>query len=117
MEPAANSTRKWLDVALAAVLVLLVVFLYRKTARLWWTFDDAHNIHLIVEHKLREFFADGALWPQKLFTPLEMVLFRAEAKVLGLDPVRWYAVQLALASAAALAVYAAARSFFSAVDA
>jgi hypothetical protein len=106
-----NAKTKWLDAALTAGLALLVYVLYRKAVRLWWTYDDAYNLHLVIAHRLRDFFTSGEVWPQKLFTPLEMVAYRAELSAFGLAASRWYVLQLALVIASAVAVYAAARAW------
>ena len=86
--------------------------LYRKVTRLWWTYDDANILRLVIENKLRLFFTDGALWPQKLFTPLEPIAYRWQLTAFGLDPSRWFVVHLALATCAALGFYVALRSYF-----
>ncbi len=103
--------KRALDVVAATALVALVWVLYRKVTRLWWTWDDAYNLHLVIDHNLRAFFTDGALWPQKLFTPLEPVAYRTQLAAFGLHTAQWFVVQLALVAASALAVYAAARTF------
>lgn len=110
-------TARRLDAAFAIALVVLIVVLYRKVTRLWWTYDDAYNLHLVIENRLRLFFTDGALWPQKLFTPMEPVSFRAQLSAFGLATERWFAAQIALFTLSALAVYAAARAWFAPAEA
>ena len=100
------------DVSVAAALVALVLVLYRKVLRLWWTYDDAYTIHLAVDHPIGDAFTSGALWPQKLFTPLLVAAYEANWAAFGLQPAAWYAVQLALASLTAVAFYAALRLWF-----
>lgn len=80
--------------------------------RLWWTYDDANILRLVIENKLRLFFTEGSLWPQKLFTPLEPVVYRWQLTAFGLNPSRWFLVHLAMASCAALGFYIALRAYF-----
>lgn len=104
--------KRWLDAALAVAVVILVWLLYRKVTRLWWTYDDAYTLHVVVDHTVRDFFTSGSVWPQRLYAPLEKVAYELQLAWFGLHPARWYVVHLCVASAAALAVYAAARCYF-----
>ena len=101
--------RRWLDVVLGAAVVVLVWLLYRKVTRLWWTYDDAYTLHVVTTHTVRDFFTSAEVWPQKLYTPLEKVAYKLQLAWFGLNTVRWFALHLFVASAAAVSVYAAAR--------
>jgi hypothetical protein len=105
------------DFISAVLLLAVVVLLYRKITRLWWTYDDAYILHLVIANKLRSFFTDGTVWPQKLFTPLEPLAFRVQLAWFGLDPARWFALHLALIAASVIAIFAAARAWFDEVGA
>jgi len=105
------------DIVATAVLVLLDVLLYRKILRLWWTYDDASILHTIIDHRVADYFFGRSVWPQQLFTPLLMSVFKMQMSLFGLDTVRWYALQLAIACAATLAVYRACRLFLDVVPA
>lgn len=99
------------DALVSALLLVLVFILYRKVDRLWWTYDDVYNIHMVVDHALREFFTSGAVWPQKLFTPVEPVLFRGALAAFGLNTALWFAAHLLLFIVSALALFIAARAY------
>ena len=104
--------RRWIDVAFGAALVVLIWLLYRKVTRLWWTYDDAYTLHVVTTHSFRDFFVSADVWPQKLYTPLEKTAYKLQVGWFGLNTVRWFTLHLAIASAAAVSVYAAARSYF-----
>jgi hypothetical protein len=104
--------KRWLDVALAAAVAVLVWLLYRKVTRLWWTYDDAYTLHVVTTHTFRDFFISPDVWPQKLYTPLEKVAYKLQVGWFGLNTVRWFTLHLFAASAAAVSVYAAARCYF-----
>jgi len=101
------------DFGIAAALTALVVVLYRKVLRLWWTYDDAYLLHLAIDHPLADSFFSSSVWPQKLFTPIVMLVFETEMAVFGLAPARWFVVHLIAAAIAAIAFYAALRLWFS----
>jgi hypothetical protein len=101
-----------IDAAIAVLLALAVWVLYRKVTRLWLTLDDAYTMHLVVEHDLRSFFFDGAVWPQKLYTPLLLVATKSELAAFGLDVAHWYLAQLAIIGASVIAFYAILRLYF-----
>lgn len=100
------------DAAIAAVLVLLVVVLYRKVVRLWWTYDDAYLIHIAVDSTLADAFFNASIWPQKLFTPMVMTAFEGDLAAFGLDPSRWFVVHLVFVALSAIAFYGALRLWF-----
>ena len=92
----------------AAGLFTLVWLLYRKVLRLWWTFDDAYLLHIAATHIPRQYFLDPNVWremPQHLFTPLLTLTYDSELSLFGFTASGYYAVQLALLAAAALALY------------
>jgi hypothetical protein len=102
----------WLDVIASLLLVFLNVGLYRKVVWLWWTYDDPNNLRMVMTHRLADPFINRAVWPQQLFTPLMLTAFSGEIASFGLDTVKWYAMQVAFACAATIAVYAALRVAF-----
>lgn len=104
--------KRWRDVLIAIGLVLLMLALYRKVVRLWWTYDDAYLVHLAVDHSVADEFFSASVWPQKLFTPLVMVVYEADMAAFGLDPARWFVVHLIGLALATLAFYAALRQWF-----
>jgi hypothetical protein len=99
----------WLDVAASLLLALLNVVLYRKVVWLWWTYDDPNNLRMVMTHRLVDPFISRAVWPQQLFTPLMLTAFSAQTAWFGLDAAKWYAIQIALAAVATIAVYATLR--------
>ena len=101
-----------IDAAIVTLLAGVVWVLYHKVTNLWLTLDDAYTIHVTVEHGLRSFFFDGAVWPQKLYTPLLLVATEGELGAFGLDIARWYLVQLAMTAASVVAFYALMRLYF-----
>jgi len=105
-------TQRVRDIAIAIGLTLLVLLLYRKVQRLWWTYDDAFNLHLAIDHTVRDAFFSAAVWPQKLFTPLMMAAVEGNLALFGLDPARWFVVHLAVVVLSVLALYAALRLWF-----
>lgn len=104
--------RRWIDVAFAAAIVVMVWLLYRKVTRLWWTYDDAYTLHVVATHTFRDFFASAEVWPQKLYVPLEKVAYKLQLGWFGLNTVRWFVLHLCVASAAAVSLYAASRCYF-----
>jgi hypothetical protein len=99
------------DIAASAALVVLDLLLYRKVLRLWWTYDDANILHTIVDDRVADYFLNRAVWPQQLFTPLLMVVFKLQMSLFGLETVRWYTLHLSIACLTTLAVYGACRLF------
>jgi hypothetical protein len=106
-----------IDAAIAALLAAFVWVLYHKVTTLWLTLDDANTIHIVSENALRSFFFDGALWPQKLYTPLLFVATDGEWTAFGLDTTRWYLAHLAMIAASAIAIYATLRRYFDPIGA
>jgi len=104
--------KRYRDAAIAIGLTLLVLLLYRKVLRLWWTYDDAYILHLAIDHTVRDAFFSAAVWPQKLFTPLMAAAFEGNLALFGLDPARWFVVHLAAVVLSVLAFYAALRQWF-----
>lgn len=100
------------NAAIAVLPALLVVVLYRKVVRLWWTYDDAYLIHLAIDHSLADSFFSASVWSQKLFTPMVMAAFETDLAVFGLDPARWFIVHLIFLFASVIAFHAALRLYF-----
>jgi hypothetical protein len=99
------------ETASAAALTCLTFLLYRKVLTLWWIYDDTDILRTLFENRFIDIFTSAHVWPQQLFTPLLMVGFDTEWNLFAFDPARWYAVQLAIACATTILVYAAARQF------
>jgi hypothetical protein len=101
-----------IDAAAALGLLLLVVALYRKVARLFWTYDDAYLLHIATVRRWSEYLINGEVWrsmPQRLFTPLVTATYDSELSLFGLQPRAWYVVHLAMLALAVTAVYFAVR--------
>ncbi len=112
METPLNGTRRWsADAGAVLLLILLNLLLYRGVVGLWWTYDDANNLHLTIEHPFLAAFTDAAMWPQQLFTPLMMSAFEVAKHLFWLETPYWYMAQLAATCLAVLSVYAATRLF------
>lgn len=92
-------------------LLGVVVVLYRKATRLWWTYDDPWNLHVSIVRSWTDAFTQRDVWPQNLFTPLLLGSHEALLTFAGLDPDHWYRVQLFLIAACALAVFGALRLY------
>jgi hypothetical protein len=100
------------DALIALLLAAAVWTLYHKVTNLWLTLDDAYTIHLVVDHGLSAFFWDSSVWPQKLYTPLLLIVTEGELAAFGLEIARWYLAQLAMITASAIALYALLRRYF-----
>jgi hypothetical protein len=94
-----------------ATLTGLTVLLYRKALGLWLTYDDPSLLRTLFDYRFVDTFTNGRVWPQQLFTPLLHVAFRAEWRLFGFEVTDWYAMQIAIACATTLLVYAAVRQF------
>jgi hypothetical protein len=105
------------SLAAAAVLAGAVVLLYRKSMRLYWTYDDPWFLHVALMRRWTEGFTHGDIWRQNSFTPLLTATYELFTAALWLEPERWYAAQLVLLAALAFAVYAALRLHVEAVPA
>jgi hypothetical protein len=97
----------------ASVLFLLgvVVVLYRKVTRLWWTYDDPWNLHVSLVRRWTDAFTEADIWPQHFFTPLLIATYETLLRFAGLDPDHWYRIQLAILGACAVAVFFALRLY------
>ena len=95
--------------AVMAILATAVVLLYRKSVRLYWTYDDPWFLHVALMRRWTEGFTHADIWRQNIFTPLLTSTYELFFAVLWLEPRRWYAAQLVLLVVLASAVYAALR--------
>lgn len=96
--------------------MLVTVLLYRKIARLWWTWDDAYLLHITMVHPARDHFFGSSIWlsvPQQLFTPLLTASYDAELALFGADPARFYIVHLAELALTVVALYVTLRFWMS----
>ena len=109
-------SRRWIDALLVAAILLTVALLYRKVTRLWWIWDDTYLLHIVSEHRMLDYFADGSVWlsmPQQLFTPLLTASYHAELAMFGLNPIPFYIVHLIELAALAVALAFALRLWMS----
>jgi hypothetical protein len=97
----------------ASVLFLLgvVVVLYRKATRLWWTYDDPWNLHVSLVRRWTDAFTQADIWPQHFFTPLLIASYETMLRFAGLDPDHWYRIQLVIVAACAVAIFFALRLY------
>src|SRR4051794_21786825 len=108
--------RKLADALLVAAIVLTVVLLYHKVTRLWWLWDDTYLLHIVSEHRMLDYFADGSVWrsmQQQLFTPLLTASYGTEVALFGLNPVPFHVVHLLELAAIAIALAFALRLWMS----
>jgi hypothetical protein len=108
--------RKLADALLVAAILLTVALLYRKVTRLWWIWDDTYLLHIVSEHRVLDYFADGSVWlsmPQQLFTPLLTASYDAELALFGLNPAPFYVVHLVELAAIAVVLAFALRLWMS----
>jgi hypothetical protein len=108
--------RRWIDALLVAAILITVALLYRKVTRLWWIWDDTYLLHIVSEHRILDYFADGSVWlsmPQQLFTPLLTASYHAELALFGLNPIPFYIVHLIELAALAVALAFALRLWMS----
>jgi hypothetical protein len=108
--------RRWIDALLVAAILITVWLLYHKVTRLWWIWDDTYLLHIVSEHRLLDYFADGSVWlsmPQQLFTPLLTASYHVELTLFGLNPAPFYAVHLAELAAITIALAFALRLWMS----
>ena len=102
-----------------SVLFLLgvVVVLYRKATRLWWTYDDPWNLHVSLVRRWTDAFTQPDIWPQQFFTPLLIATYETLVRFAGLDPDHWYRIQLVILGACAVAVFFALRLYVDTIPA
>jgi hypothetical protein len=108
--------RRWIDALLVAAILITVALLYRKVTRLWWIWDDTYLLHIVSEHRILDYFADGSVWlsmPQQLFTPLLTASYHVELALFGLNPIPFYIVHLIELAALAVALAFALRLWMS----
>lgn len=97
----------------ASVVFLLgvVIVLYRKVTRLWWTYDDPWNLHVSLVRRWTDGFTMPDIWPQHFFTPLLIATYETLLRFAGLDPDHWYRIQIVLIGFCAVAVFFALRLY------
>lgn len=102
--------------AVLGVLAAAVFLLYRKSARLYWTYDSPMLLHRALDRDWTwEYVTPDTA--QFLFTPLLSSTYEAWLALLGLEPSRWYLAQLALIACTAMAIFAALRLYVSTLPA
>ena len=110
----AASVKKLL--AVLGLLAAAVLLLYRKSARLYWTYDSPMLLHRALERDWTwEYVIPDTA--QFLFTPLLSSTYEAWLALFGLEPGRWYLAQLVLLVCTALALFAALRLYVSTLPA
>ncbi|MGZ5446229.1 MAG: hypothetical protein ACXW5U_31440 [Thermoanaerobaculia bacterium] len=92
-------------------LLAVVIVLYRKVTRLWWTYDDPWNLHVSLVRRWTDGFTMPDIWPQNFFTPLLIATYETMLRFAGLDPDHWYRIQLVLLGICAVAVFFALRLY------
>ena len=105
------------SLAVLATFVAAVLVLYRKSYRLYWTYDDPWFLHVALMRRWTESFTHADIWRQNLFTPLLTSTFELFVATLWIEPRRWYAAQLVLLVVLAFAIYAALRLYVDVVPA
>ena len=93
------------------LLLGVVAVLYRKATRLWWTYDDAWNLHVSLVRRWTDAFTEADIWPQQFFTPLLIATYETMLRFAGLDPDHWYRIQLVLLGLCVVAVFFALRLY------
>lgn len=100
------------DLVAAAALVAAVLLLDLRSLHLWWSHDDFFNLHFVTDHRPWEYCFDPRVWrllPMRLLTPLLFLSLHLDLRLFGADPLAFHAHQLAAATLAFLAFYAALR--------
>ncbi len=92
-------------------LLGVIVILYRKVTRLWWTYDDPWNLHVSLVRRWTDAFTQADIWPQRFFTPLLIATDETLLRFAGMNPDQWYRIQLVLLGACAVAVFFALRLY------
>src|SRR5438105_13739550 len=108
------------DILAAVALAICTLLLYRKSTRLWWTYDDAYLLHIAIVHPARDHFIGSSIWrsmPQRLFTPLLTASYDAEFALFGLSAAHFYTLHLALLVILVVAVFATLRLWFATIAA
>ena len=92
------------------MLAAAAFLLYRKSLRLYWTYDSPLLLHRAVERDWNwEVFIPDTL--QYLFTPLLALTDEAFLALFGLEPWRWYLAQLVIVALVAIALFAVLRLY------
>ncbi|HSY51622.1 MAG TPA: hypothetical protein VLC46_22660 [Thermoanaerobaculia bacterium] len=89
-------SRRYADAALALLLTVVAIVVYRKVLRLWWMFDDPYHLGLLGGTKVTE-LATRAFWHQfarPLFTPLFFASLKLDLALFGANAERLYLHQL-----------------------
>ncbi len=92
-------------------LLAVVIVLYRKVTRLWWTYDDPWNLHVSLVRRWTDAFTMPDIWPQNFFTPLLIASYETMLRFAGMDADHWYRIQLMLLGICAVAVFFALRLY------
>ena len=91
-------------------LVAVVGMLYGNATRLWWTLDDFYCIRFLHEHAPLSYLFSPDLWRQhRMFTPLLLLSYQADALAFGFRPQPFYVHQLAALAATAAALFCVLR--------
>jgi len=98
-------------------LLAVVLVLYRKVTRLWWTYDDPWNLHVSLVRRWTDAFTMPDIWPQHFFMPLLIATYEAMLRFAGLDPDHWYRIQLVLLGLCGVAVFFALRLYVDTIPA
>ena len=96
--------------AVSAVFLGIAFLLFRKSTRLYWTFDSPWLIHIAVDRAWIEAVTVRDT-RHNLFVPLLHMTNEVLLAVFGLEPRYWYLVQVALIGTVAVALFAALRLY------
>src|SRR6266702_4331494 len=93
-------------------LVAAVALLYRKAARLWWTYDDPFHLHLSSKFNAAAMLVDRNFWqhlPNKVFTPFLFLSLKADQNAFGENAHAFYVHHLLSFAVLAILMYVLAR--------
>jgi hypothetical protein len=95
------------DILAALVLAAVTVVLYRRITSLWWTMDDAYQLHILTDHPHLAYLRPS-VWQAlgaKIYTPLLLVSLGVDRHLAGYDPSFFYVHQVISLALASLAAY------------
>lgn len=96
--------------AAALFLLTAVVLLYRKTVRLWWTYDDPWLLHLAIERPWTQAFLQSETW-HRASAPLLDSTYEVMVALADLHAHRWYRLLLVVLALSAVALFATLRLY------
>jgi hypothetical protein len=100
------------DLANCLILAGVVLLLYRKVLRLWWTYDDAFHLRQTLEHSVSAILFSRDFWqqlPNEVFTPLLFLSLKADFSLFGPNARLYYIHQVVVLILCGWAAYFVAR--------